>query len=96
LKFFKNFTGLGEDNSSNLSSIKLYPNPSVNGQFTLRGITEPNVNVVISDLNGKVLFTENVVNTSTSHTINSGLSQGMYVISIQTKNGVIHKKWSVK
>ena len=69
------------------STISIYPNPS-NGILTIS--TEINVDVTISDITGKVVFTKN--NVSNNESINlSGLQKGVYLAKL-TAEGVEETK----
>lgn len=69
------------------STISIYPNPS-NGILTIS--TENNVDVTITDITGKVVFTKN--NVSNNESINlSGLQKGVYLAKL-TAEGVEETK----
>lgn len=68
-------------------AIQLYPNPS-NGTFTL--ITPPDMGtyrVSIMDISGKVVYEQSLVTTAASIQPGDSLSQGMYMVKIETETG---------
>ena len=68
-------------------NMEVYPNPN-NGEFVITTSNEV-MNVTITDVRGKVVYTNNTVN---NHTINvnlSDLEKGMYMINVETANGTM-------
>ena len=67
--------------------MEVYPNPN-NGEFVITTSNEV-MNVTITDVRGKVVYSNNNVN---NHTINvnlSDLEKGMYMINVETTNGTM-------
>lgn len=76
--------------------LKLYPNPA-NDNVTLEldAIDIKMQHISIFDAVGRVLLSQ-VVNNDSQITINtSAFVSGVYTISIQTNNGVIHRKFEI-
>ena len=68
-------------------NMEVYPNPN-NGEFVITTSNEV-MNVTITDVRGKVVYSNNSVN---NHTINvnlSDLERGMYMINVETANGTM-------
>lgn len=83
--FYKESTIGINDLSLNQNNISMYPNPAKTGESVLLG---SNVELYeVFDLNGKVLLSTNAMYINTS-----GLSQGVYIVRLFTKNGEIHTK----
>jgi Secretion system C-terminal sorting domain len=70
----------------------IYPNP-VKNSISISNSENINVkSVSISDLNGRVIKTENFSNVSDIKVNVSGLSSGMYLMNINSDQGVVTKK----
>ena len=68
-------------------NMEVYPNPN-NGEFVITTSNEV-MNVTITDVRGKVVYSNNSVN---NHTINvnlSDLEKGLYMINVETANGTM-------
>ena len=74
------------------ADITIYPNP-ITDSFQMRGY-DGSVLMVIRDLNGKALFKKQV-NANEKITINS-LPKGIYMVEINTGNGIVIKKINKK
>ena len=89
-----------EEKSILESSFNVYPNPAssvVNVSFKLEN--NSNVNVTVSDLTGKVVYTNKVNKTAGSNSFaidTKGLNSGMYVVSVTTENGVATRRVSIE
>jgi len=70
------------------STISLYPNPTTD-YFQVNGIVG-NAFITMKDLNGKTLFTKQI-NSRDKININS-LFKGIYMIEVNTNEGLINKK----
>ena len=66
------------------AQIKMWPNPSTG---IVRIATENPVNVVITDISGKVVFSMNEVNNDTQMNLSS-LQKGIYLAKMTTSEGV--------
>lgn len=93
--------GLGLEENNLLSSVNVYPNPAVdkvNLDFNLS--SESAIEVSITDLAGKVVYTNNLGNkTAGTHTLSlntSELSNGVYVVSIRGDKGTSTQKLTIK
>ena len=80
---FKNDAILSISENLLENSLVLSPNPN-GGSFTLN-FTESfqNVNILISDATGKIVFSEEFI-TSEGITINQNLSAGLYMVNVRT------------
>lgn len=76
-----------EDNSH----LMLYPNPGT-GAFSLMGRLNLGDVVSIYSANGQMVYQTSVDNETGMININSGLSQGVYLVQVQTTRGLISKK----
>ena len=71
------------------SELQIFPNPSNHGILELR-VTDNWIGsrFAISDINGKIIL-ESEINNSLTHVDINGLSQGVYVLSINN----CFRKW---
>lgn len=83
---------LSRNDYSLASKIKLYPNPS-NGLVKIR--TESPVNVVVSDVTGKTVFTMKQV-TNDSQMDLSSLEKGMYLVKMSNEDAEFTQKLILK
>jgi len=78
------------DNIANTVLVNLYPNPN-NGNFTLTGIKTATL-ATICTISGSVLQTVNL--NDGTNTINvSSLASGIYILKLQTADGVVVKRF---
>ncbi|MEZ4805028.1 MAG: T9SS type A sorting domain-containing protein [Bacteroidia bacterium] len=72
--------------------MNVYPNPFAN-QFALEYTFNAGDQIVLLDIHGKQVFTETLKSFSESVLIQTNnLSKGMYVLQVNTKQGVLSKK----
>jgi len=90
-------TGVNAINEvENVTSFGVYPNPAsdkVAIEFELKN--EANATIAITDLAGKTVYTQNVVNKAGKNTVSvntSSFSNGVYVVNFTTANGVVTQK----
>jgi protein associated with RNAse G/E len=78
-------------------SIKVYPNPT-NGGFTLEVDFAGLYNIIITDLNGRVLFESPVYGGGAiNKEFNWNLApKGMYLINLYTEEGAVTKKLTIQ
>ncbi|MDP4282465.1 MAG: T9SS type A sorting domain-containing protein [Bacteroidota bacterium] len=91
--------GIGEEINGPFG-IFMSPNPS-NGVFslTVRNLTDPQAVITVSDIQGKILYTDNVKGPAKSitRTISMpGISKGIYIIKVKSDNNVKEGKMVVK
>ena len=79
---------------SNINSIRVYPNPVTSGVFSIRTDNGTSINsVIMYNTVGKLVFSKEITNYSSIHQLNvSSLSDGLYVLKINTNQGIINKK----
>ncbi|WP_298900709.1 T9SS type A sorting domain-containing protein [uncultured Psychroserpens sp.] len=85
---------LGVDESSLLeNNVSVFPNPS-NGDITLKNTTIALEKIVVSDLNGRTVFTKNLngVIGNVDVSMSSKLSAGVYLMTVSSKEGSAVKK----
>ncbi len=82
-----NTTGI--NNITNCSELNIYPNPN-NGNFVIEPSNGTKQTMQVYDVNGKVVLTK-TINGKTSIDA-SGLSEGVYNISLQSNEGVVNKR----
>jgi len=86
------FVGIAENHILNNANMELYPNPS-NGDLHIKTVGDEftgNVNVVIVDITGKVVFntsktifgSNNIIDVNTS-----SMSKGIYLVNVRDENG---------
>jgi len=87
--------GISELTSS--LDFQLFPNPAIDGSTMLTSISSSPLNVVVFDLTGKQVHTEQLNNGSQALSINS-LESGVYFVKVKdlNSNEVIVKKLSVQ
>jgi len=84
------------DELSSINSLEVYPNPSrdvFNVEFTSE--TKQTIEVRLVNLVGEIIFTENLVDFDGeySHSFNlSEYSKGIYLLELDTDNGIVNKK----
>ena len=79
-----NCTGISELANSNLA---IFPNPN-KGEFTVSNSSEI-INVNITDVQGKIVYSMNNVNLNKMDVNISDLEKGMYMINVETVDGTI-------
>jgi hypothetical protein len=89
----KGYTGTGNKtdvtaNGSSTSSVSVYPNPT-NGE--LYASAPQGSEVVLMDINGRVIATQVVEGSEAQFDI-SALSEGVYMLRIQTSNELITER----
>ena len=91
--------GLNENEA--FSSFSVYPNPATENiaiDFSLRA--ESAVNVSITDLSGKVVYTSNLGNkTAGASSLNvntAAFANGIYVVNVLTSNGIATEKLVIR
>lgn len=93
-----NTSGLGVSEWAG-KSVSVFPNPiSENQELVLVGL-EGDVNISVFDASGKMIWNEQLINTSNRVTISdfrSGLSAGLYSVLIQSEEGRLTKKLVVR
>jgi len=95
--FFSTFS-LSNDNISEVLSAKVFPNPFVNEiQVNLELAASTDINLILTDAQGKVVSHQFEKLSSGEHTINflnqtTSLSQGIYFLQIKSEEGTIVKK----
>ena len=69
--------------------VLIYPNPTTT-QLNIRLKNENNAieNIQVTDVLGRVVYTENDLNTNVAIINTQGLSSGMYHVFIKTKDGI--------
>ncbi|MFM1874967.1 MAG: hypothetical protein RL266_704, partial [Bacteroidota bacterium] len=75
------------------NGMAVYPNPS-NGEFTveINGV-EADVQLVVLDVTGRVVYTEGVVlNGSFRKTLNIDVAHGTYFLQVATQEGLVTRK----
>lgn len=71
--------------------LSIYPNPN-NGVFTINIPTNKQAEIMITDINGRVLYKEQVANKE-KYTINiSNKPNGIYMLQLTTAEGIYHTK----
>ena len=93
--------GVGLNENEAFSSFSVYPNPAADNiaiDFSLRA--ESAVNVSITDLSGKVVYTSNLGNkTAGASSLNintAAFANGIYVVNVLTNNGIATEKLVIR
>ena len=94
-------SGVGLNENEAFSSFSVYPNPAAENiaiDFSLRA--ESAVNVSITDLSGKVVYTANLGNkTAGASSLNvntAAFANGIYVVNVLTNNGIATEKLVIR
>jgi hypothetical protein len=86
--------GVGTDDKTTDSNIRVYPNP-VKDKLEI-GITEPlsgTVSLTLNDLSGRIIFKQNFPASGTKYSINvTGLNPGMYLLKVSSEKSTSLKK----
>jgi len=95
--FSNSLVGMDEDKKNAINNIKLFPNPSKeNIIIDYKGFENTNTNnIKIYDITGKEVSNYSIMNNnSTTSQLNiSNFESGIYIITIQTQNKIIRKKF---
>ena len=89
-------TSIRVDELSSISSLEVYPNPSrdvFNVEFTSE--SKQSIEVRVVNLLGESIFTENLENFEGEYTHSFNLSEyskGIYLLELDTDNGIVNKK----
>lgn len=80
-----------DENLNNLLSV--YPNP-VNEVLNITGLSDINANAItISDIAGRLVYNQSINAVSNNYTIDiEGFNRGVYLLTVNTSNGLITKK----
>lgn len=81
------------DENSVWENVKVYPNP-VNDQLRLslpNDISLENIELVISDLSGKIVYNEKVSAHEANYSLSSDLEQGMYILSLNSSKNALYR-----
>jgi hypothetical protein len=85
--------GVEEETSNN--TFQVYPNPN-NGSFSLKmtNLKGKNAQISVLDLNGRLLYQQNVLlnNTSLESSIELNIANGMYLLLLQTEENSYQRK----
>ena len=96
LVFWTQPTSIRVETSVSINNLEIYPNPSrdiFNLSFTSQ--SKQSIEVRVMNLIGEVIFTENLENFEGeySHSFNlSEYSKGVYLLELDTDNGIVNKK----
>jgi hypothetical protein len=88
-----NITNVGLE-ELNLTGISIYPNP-VSYQLKVTNDLGVNLEITLTDITGKILFTKETQEVLNSIDVNS-LPSGFYLVKVRFENQVIVKKVSVR
>ncbi len=78
------------------SEITLYPNPATNNLTIAFGKNIKKVVITITDITGKLICTSTTSETEKMEVNTSGFAEGVYIVKIQTGDGVEMKKLIVE
>ncbi|WP_055445366.1 LamG-like jellyroll fold domain-containing protein [Lacinutrix himadriensis] len=81
---------LGVSNNAILNTIRVFPNPT-NGMLTISNALGTTMDVIVYDMNGRVLYNENY-NQETNTLDVSHFSNGIYLLKMKTEFGEISKR----
>ncbi|HQX43140.1 MAG TPA: T9SS type A sorting domain-containing protein [Saprospiraceae bacterium] len=75
-----------------ISKINVYPNPS-NGRLTIHSEGDELIYIAIQDSRGQIILNKSNIHANIFDLELSDLSSGLYLISIQTREGINRRKW---
>lgn len=79
-------SGAGSEKTALMEKVKVYPNPSSTGLYTV-SLTERS-NVEVCDINGKIVFKRSNIDEGNYSLDLSSQSKGVYYLRIRTEKGV--------
>ena len=89
-------TSVGILENSSASSINIFPNPA-NSHFIIDfGSSNKKVEVTISDITGKIIYTTTANETSKIDVNTVEFAEGIYIVQIQSEESIATKKFIVK
>ena len=89
--------GVNEIAEANETSVSIYPNPAKDRVQVNCSELETNAKVVLTDLTGKVVYTNSLSAGTTNFEINvNGLSAGMYGFSLLSEKGTVSKRICIR
>ncbi len=74
------------------NQLEIYPNPATNSLTIAFGKTIKKAVVTITDITGKIIYTTTASETEKMEVSTSGFADGIYIVKIQTGDGVETKK----
>ena len=80
-----------------LSAARIYPNPAKN--FVTIDLTNTNTiatNINIMDIQGRIVYNNNIINNGINEISVSDFADGMYFVEINTEAGILRDKFVVK
>ncbi len=89
-------TSIRVEGGTSINNLEIYPNPSrdvFNVEFTSE--TKQTIEVRLVNLVGEIIFTENLVDFEGEYTHSFNLSEyskGIYLLELDTDNGIVNKK----
>jgi hypothetical protein len=89
-------TSIRVEGGTSINNLEIYPNPS-RDVFNVEFVSEnkQTIEVRIVNLVGEIIFTENLENFEGEYTHQFNLSEyskGIYLLEIDTDNGIVNKK----
>lgn len=87
---------VNETIKADLQNIKIYPNPAINGQFTIESTIKGNADYEIYDLSGKLIKPAEKLEKGINKVNGSGIQPGVYLVKINADGNVVSKKIVVK
>lgn len=79
-------------NNSDQKNIKIYPNPVIDGQLTIESNINDEASFEIYDLSGKLIKKKEKLNKGINKIQTNGITKGLYIIKINSKDQIISKK----
>lgn len=90
--FYVDFPASVEDNS-NVEMLSIYPNPALNGRFTLEGTFSKDFELLIVDMTGKAIHSERIGKSQNRTEVNiKSYSPGTYILILQNNEERIARK----
>lgn len=82
-------------NDEAFGNIEVYPNPAQDYITVYFDQFDSKVNMTIKDMSGKTVLSKNTISNSNKLDV-SNLSNGMYILTIQSETGLVNQKIEVK
>ena len=89
-------TSIRMDESTKITDLNIYPNPSRDiFNVTFSSETKQTIEVRVLNLVGEIIFIENLIDFEGDYTKSFNLSEhskGVYLLELDTENGMVNKK----
>lgn len=78
------------------ATMQIFPNPTINHLTIALGSNNKKVDVTISDITGKIIYSTTASDTQNIEVNTEDFAEGIYVVVIQTADSIVTKKLVVE